>query len=118
MHLYWLQKNPQSSAVYNFQTKRGKFLQIDSQFSNNPKWKNKYFFISGQWEFIPTEKAEGPRVPRDINTPSAEAYNEPVLTPDMIHQVNGGKVGSRAPKNDARWNPRHGSEAVGVRLRY
>jgi hypothetical protein len=80
MHLYRLQKNPQSSAVYNFQTKRGKFVQINSQFSSNPKWKNKYFFISGQWEFTPTEKAEGPWVPRDINVPSAEAYNEPVLT--------------------------------------
>jgi hypothetical protein len=88
MHLYRLQKNPQSSSVYNFQTKRGKFVQIDSQFSSNPKWKNKYFFVSGQWEFTPTEKAEGPRVPRDICDPSAEAYNEPVLTPEMIQRVN------------------------------
>jgi hypothetical protein len=63
MHLYRLQKNPQSSSVYNFQTKRGKFIQIDSQFSSNPKWKSKYFFISRQWEFTPTEKAEGPKVP-------------------------------------------------------
>jgi hypothetical protein len=84
MHLYRLQKNPQSSAVYNFQTKRGKFIQIDSQFSSNPKWKNKYFFVSVQWEFTPTEKVEGPRVPRDINDPSAEAYDELVLTPEMI----------------------------------
>jgi hypothetical protein len=88
LHIYQLQKNPQSSAVYNFQTKRGKFIQIDSQFSSNPKWKNKYFFVSGQWEFTPTEKAEGPRVPRDINDPTAEAYEEPVMTPEMIHRVN------------------------------
>jgi hypothetical protein len=63
LHLYRLQKNPQSSAAYNFQTKKGKFIQIDSQFSSNPKWKNKYFFVSEQWEFTPTEKAKGPRVP-------------------------------------------------------
>jgi hypothetical protein len=63
LHLYRLQKNPQSSAAYNFQTKKGKFIQIDSQFSSNPKWKNKFFFVSGQWEFTPTEKAKGPRVP-------------------------------------------------------
>jgi hypothetical protein len=88
LHIYRLQKNPQSSAVYNFQTKRGKFIQIDSQFSSNPKWKNKYFFLSGQWEFTPTEKAEGPRVPRDINDPPTRAYDEPVLTPEMVRRVN------------------------------
>jgi hypothetical protein len=88
MHLYWLQKNPQSSLVYNFQTKRGKFIQINSQFSSNPKWKNKYFFVSGQWEVTPMEKAERPRVPQDICDPSAEAYNEPILTPEMIQRVN------------------------------
>jgi hypothetical protein len=47
LHIYRLQKNPQSSSAYNFQTKRGKFIQIDSQFSSNPKWKNKFFFVSG-----------------------------------------------------------------------
>jgi hypothetical protein len=88
LYFYRLQKNPQSSSVYNFQTRRGKFIQIDSQFSSNPKWKNKYFFLSGQWEFLPTEKAEGPRVPRDINDPPAEAYEEPVRTPEMIRRVN------------------------------
>jgi hypothetical protein len=88
LHLYRLQKNPQSFAAYNFQTKKGKFIQIDSQFSSNPKWKNKYFFVSGQWEFTPTEKAKGPRVPRDINDPSARAHDEPVLTPEMIDRVN------------------------------
>jgi hypothetical protein len=76
------------APVYNFQTKKGKFIQIDSQFSSNPKWKNKYFFVSRQWEFTPTEKAKGPKVPRDINDPPAEAYEEPVLTPEMIHRVN------------------------------
>jgi hypothetical protein len=88
LHLYRLQKNPQSAAAYNFQTKKEKFIQIDSQFSSNPKWKNKYFFVSGQWEFTPTEKAKGPRVPRDINEPPAEAHEEPVLTPEMISRVN------------------------------
>jgi hypothetical protein len=88
LYFYRLQKNPQSSAVYNFQTRRGKFIQIDSQFSSNPKWKNKYFFLSRQWEFLPTEKAEGPRVPRDISDPPTEAYEEPVLTSEMIHRVN------------------------------
>jgi hypothetical protein len=62
MHIYRIQKNPYSSGVYNFQTKRGRFIQIESQFSSNPKWKNRYFFISGQWEFTPKEKADGPRV--------------------------------------------------------
>jgi hypothetical protein len=88
LYFHRLQKKPQSSAVYNFQTRRGKFVQIDSQFSSNPKWKNKYFFLSGQWEFLPTEKAKGPRVPRDISDPPTEAYEDPVLTPEMIHRVN------------------------------
>jgi hypothetical protein len=88
LHLYQLQKNPQSFATYNFQTKKGKFIQIDSQFSSNPKWKNKYFFVSGQWEFTPTEKAKGPRVPQDINDPPTRAHDEPVLSPEMIHRVN------------------------------
>jgi hypothetical protein len=88
LYIYRLQKNPQSSSVYNFQTRRGKFLQIDSQFSSNPKWKNKYFFLSGQWEFRPTERAEGPRVPRDINDPPSEAYEEPVRTPEMVRRIN------------------------------
>jgi hypothetical protein len=88
LHIYRLQKNPQSSSAYNFQTKRGKFIQIDSQFSSNPKWKNKFFFVSGQWEFLPTEKAKGPRVPRNINDPPARAHDEPILTPEMIHRVN------------------------------
>jgi hypothetical protein len=88
LYIYRLQKNPQSSSVYNFQTRRGKFLQIDSQFSSNPKWKNKYFFLSGQWEFRPTERAEGPRVPRDINDPPSEAYEEPIRTPEMVRRIN------------------------------
>jgi hypothetical protein len=88
LYIYRLQKNPQSSSVYNFQTRRGKFIQIDSQFSSNPKWKNKYFFLSGQWEFRPTERAEGPRVPRDINDPPSEAYEEPVRTPEMVRRIN------------------------------
>jgi hypothetical protein len=88
LHLYRLQKNPQCSVAYNFQTKKGKFIQIDSQFSINLKWKDKYFFVSGQWEFTPTEKAKGPRVPRDINGPPTRAHDEPVLTPEMIHRVN------------------------------
>jgi hypothetical protein len=30
MHIYRIQKNPYSSGVYNFQTKRGRLIQIDS----------------------------------------------------------------------------------------
>jgi hypothetical protein len=59
IHLYRLQKNPQSSAVYNFQTKRGKFIQVDSQFSSNPKWKHKYFFIFGSVGVHPYRESRG-----------------------------------------------------------
>jgi hypothetical protein len=47
-----------------------------------------YFFISGQWEFTPKEKAEGPQVPREINEPLERAYQELVLTSEMVKQVN------------------------------
>jgi hypothetical protein len=68
--------------------KRGKFIQIDSQFSSNPKWKKRYFFVSRQWEFTPKEKAQGPRVPREINDLSDKAYQEPIITPEMTKWVN------------------------------
>jgi hypothetical protein len=47
MHIYRIQRNPGSSRVYNFQTKRGKFIQLDSKYSSNRQWKNKYFFYLG-----------------------------------------------------------------------
>jgi hypothetical protein len=47
MHIYRIQRNPGSYGVYNFQTKRGKFVQLDSKYSSNRYWKNKYFFIWG-----------------------------------------------------------------------
>jgi hypothetical protein len=71
---------------------------LPTQFSST-KWKNKFFFVSGQWEFTPTKKAKGPRVPRDINDPPAKAHDEPVLTPEMIHRVNKAiKWGREHPK--------------------
>jgi hypothetical protein len=88
MHIYRIQKNPYSSGVFNFQTKRGKFIQIDSQFSSNPKWKNRYFFVSGSGSLLPKRKQQGPRVPREINDPSNKAYQEPIMTPEMTKRVN------------------------------
>jgi hypothetical protein len=79
MHVYRIQRNPGSFGVYNFQTKRGKFVQLDSKYSSNWHWKNKYFFVSGQWEFAPKEKVQGPRVPREVNTPADRAFQKPIL---------------------------------------
>jgi hypothetical protein len=80
MHVYRIQRNPGSFGVYNFQTKRGKFVQLDSKYSSNWHQKNKYFFVSRQWEFAPKEKAQGPRVPRKVNTPADRAFQKPILT--------------------------------------
>ena len=46
---------------------------MDGKFSSNHKWKNKYFFTTGQWEFHPTDATEGPRVPRETFAPVVNA---------------------------------------------
>ena len=48
LHMYRVHKNPGGAGVYNFQTKRGRFVQLASKYSSNQWWKNKFFFISGQ----------------------------------------------------------------------
>jgi hypothetical protein len=61
--MYRVQKNPKTNGVYNFQSRRGKFVQMEVKFSNNKWWKNRFFFAMGQWEFAPSKIVEGPKVP-------------------------------------------------------
>jgi hypothetical protein len=55
LHLHWVHKNPGGAKVYNFQTRRGKFITLKAKYSSNRGWKNKFFFTLGQWEFAPLE---------------------------------------------------------------
>ena len=48
MHMYRIHRNLGGSGVYNFQTKRGKFIQLDTKYFSNRYWKNKFFFVLGQ----------------------------------------------------------------------
>jgi hypothetical protein len=68
LHLHQVNKNPGGSSVYNFQVRRGKLIQLEPRYSSNRWWKNKFFFASGQWEFTPLERVQGPRVSREMNT--------------------------------------------------
>ena len=61
---------------------------MDGKFSNNHRWKNKYFFATCQWEFYPTEIVEGLRVPRETCAPAVNASKEPRLSKKELKRVN------------------------------
>jgi hypothetical protein len=82
--MYRVQKNPKSEGLYNFQSRHGRFIQMDNKYFSNQGWKNKYFFATGQWEFHPTEVAKGPRVPQETCTPSTSASKEPILSKEEM----------------------------------
>ena len=88
LHLYRVQNNLGSLGVYNFQTKQGKLIQLESKYSRNRWWKNKFFFVSKQWEFAPLEQAQGPQILRETNMPAERANQEPILTKDELTRVN------------------------------
>ena len=91
--MYKVHRNPGGAGVYNFQKKKGRFVQLS--FKCNRWWKNKFFFISGQWESAPKERAMGPRVPREMNTVADLALKEPILTAEKQSQVNDVTMWSR-----------------------
>jgi hypothetical protein len=72
--LHQVHRNPEGSGVYNFQTRRGKLIQLEPKYSSNRGWKNKFFFSSRQWEFVPSEQVEAHRVPREINMLSQRGH--------------------------------------------
>jgi hypothetical protein len=74
--------------VYNFQTRRGKLKTLETKYSSNRGWKQKFFFASGQLEFAPTEQATRPRVPREVNVLSEKGGQEPNLTRSELARVN------------------------------
>ena len=86
--MYKVYRIPGGAGVYNFQTKRGRFVQLAFKYSSNRWWKNKFFFVSGQWEFAPKEKAMGPRVQREMNTIANLALKKPILTMEEQIHVN------------------------------
>ena len=99
LHMYRVHRNPGGARVYNFQTKRGRFVQLSSKYSNNQWWKNKFFFVSGQCEFAPKEKVVGPRVPCEMNTVVDLALlKEPILTAEEQSRANDVTTWSRTHK--------------------
>jgi hypothetical protein len=84
-------------GVYNFQVRRGKLIQLKPKYSSNQWWKNKFFFASGQWEFALGERAQEPRVPREVNMLFERGHRAPTLTPSELARVN--KV--------LKWTQRH-----------
>lgn len=73
LKVYRLTKNPRSDVLFTFQVrKKVKCIHLRSTFSSNKKWKNSFFYASGNWEYSPSEAVEGLRVPRETRVPSAE----------------------------------------------
>ena len=94
--MYRVHKNPGGAGVYNFQTKKGRFIQLASKYSSNRWWKNRFFFVSGQWEFAPKERVVGPRVPCETNMVADLALKEPTLTAEEQTWVNDVTAWSRS----------------------
>ena len=88
LYLHQVHKNPGGLEVYNIQTRCGKLIQLEPKYSRNWGWKNHFFFTSGQWEFAPLEKAQGPRVLCETNVLSEKAHHAPHLTLSEVVQVN------------------------------
>ena len=88
LYLHRVHKNPGGPGVFNVQTRHGKLIQLKPKYSSNRGWKNHFFFTSGQWEFAPTEKAQGPRVSHETNALSEKGHQAPRLTPSEIARVN------------------------------
>jgi hypothetical protein len=99
LHLHRVHRNPGGSGVYNIQTRRGKLIILEPKYSSNHGWKNKYFFVAGQWEFAPTKQATKIRVPREVNMLSEKGGQEPRLTLDELARVD----------EVQRWAQRHES---------
>jgi hypothetical protein len=49
--------------------------------------KNKFFFVSEQWEFAPSKHAKGPQVPRETNMLSERGNKQPTLTKGELARV-------------------------------
>ena len=61
---------------------------MDGKFSSHHRWKNKYFFVIGQWEFHHTETVKGPRVPQETSASAANASKEPQNLKKELKRVN------------------------------
>jgi hypothetical protein len=60
---------------------------MDGKFSSNHRWKNKFFFDTGQCEFHSTKAAEGPRVPQETYASTANASKEQRLIEKELKRV-------------------------------
>jgi hypothetical protein len=96
LNLHRVHMNPGGSRVYNIQTRRGKLITLETKYSSNRGWKNKYFFASGQWEFAPMEQSTKIRVPWEVNALSEKGGQEPHLTPnELARGQQGPTMGSK-----------------------
>lgn len=48
-----------------------------------------FFFARGDWEFVPSEVIEGPRVPWETSIPLADAQKDPpLLSEEEVDRIN------------------------------
>ena len=48
LYLHQVHKNSDGLGVFNVQTRRGKFIQLEPKYSSNKGWKTHFFFTLGQ----------------------------------------------------------------------
>ena len=83
LKIYKLGKNPNVDHIFNFQVwKKGKFMSLTDY--SNKKWKSKFFFTQGDWEFSPSKIINDPNIPRETSLPSIAGQKEPIL--DKLEQ--------------------------------
>lgn len=67
------------SSLFKYKEKV-KMIHLRATFSNNKKWKNTFFFTSGDWELSPSEVERSSRVTWETRVPFAKAHKHPNLT--------------------------------------
>jgi hypothetical protein len=73
MGIYKKAENPQTNTIFTFQVReKVKMIFLKPTYSSNMKWKENFFFASGDWEFSPTKAIHASSVPWETNIPTTE----------------------------------------------
>jgi hypothetical protein len=78
LKVYKVARKPDDEYTCNFQVrKKAKFVSLTDY--SNRKWRSKFFFAQGDWEFSPSEIINDLSIPREMTLPSVVGLQEPVL---------------------------------------